>query len=448
MQKVEPAGATLDPAWTAMISGGAGAVAALAAVLGAPPSLLLGLGAVAAGAGAWTVAGLRAERRRRMMSESILQAGTRTAEDIIAAIPSGLVGLDETGSVCRWNEVATRILGMGRGGMIGQHVDRWPIAGQRGLAALLRDALEGKTVNRGSLDVTRTDGKIIPLGISTSRLGGGSGAVAVFQDLTEARKLRARMQQQERLAAVGALAASIAHEIRNPLASIAGSVELLAGELELSGEHRVLLDLIIKESDRLNALIGEFLDFTRERQPSPEVLDPSVLLREVLRLLRQRSEAGEQLRLTLGAEDAPAQVEADPGMLKQVLLNLLLNAAQAVNWRGALKVTLAQAPASDCEKGATGHCLTIDVADDGPGIAAADKEHVFEPFFTTKPGGTGLGLAIAHRLVRLHGGQLELVESEGPGAVFRVRLPLLWRGAGDATGAHAPETTETAVQQS
>jgi PAS domain S-box-containing protein len=432
----------LDPAWRAGFAIAASFVLALAGLLAAPPAVLLGLGVMAGAAGGWTLAGIRSERRRQLVAERRLQENARTAEDIIAAIPSGLVGLDENGAVCRWNDVATRILGMGRGGMIGQHVDRWPIEGQRGLAALLREAMDGRTVTRGSLDVTRTDGRTLPLGISTSRLAGsggrGVGAVAVFQDLTEARKLRARMHQQERLAAVGALAASIAHEIRNPLASIAGSVELLAGELPLTGEHRVLMELILKESDRLNVLITDFLDFTRERRPQPKPLDPAALLREVLRMLRQRPEADEELKLVLTAEGAPAMIEADPGMLRQVCLNLLINACEAVNWAGTLTVTLRPSGTAADE------ALIMEFRDDGPGVPPEARGRLFEPFFTTKPGGTGLGLAIAHRIVEMHGGQLELLETEGPGSVFQMRLPTHARSDEDLPEG-VVQATETAV---
>ncbi len=391
----------------------------------------------------WTLDGLGNAREDWLITERKLQESAGTADAIIAAIPSGLVGLDANGAVCRWNEGATRILGMGRGGMVGQHVDRWPIPGQLGLAELLKNALTGNTVNRGSLEVTRTDGKVIPLGISTSRLAGSggqaTGAVAVFQDLTNTRKLRERMDRQERLAAIGTLAASIAHEIRNPLASIAGSVEMLASELNLTGEHKVLLDLIIKESDRLNELITDFLDFSREQSPSLVELQPAELLGEILRMIQQRSEAGKELRLTLNAEGAPETIVADPAMLKQLCLNLLLNACDAVKWAGTLTVTLAGA------EHAGQSCLEMVFEDDGEGIEGEARKQIFEPFFTTKPGGTGLGLAIAHRIAVLHEGQLELLEQEEPGTRFLFRIPTHANGD-ERRMPSTPNTMETVVQ--
>ena len=390
----------------------------------------------------WAMGGIDLEKRTWLNTERKLQENARTADEILAAIPSGLVGLDANGAVCRWNEGATRILGMGRGGMVGQHVDRWPIQGQLGLAELLKEALAGRTVNRGSLEVMRTDGKSIPLGISTSRLVGGggraTGAVAVFTDLTEAKKLRERMDRQERLAAVGTLAASIAHEIRNPLASIAGSVELLAADLDLEGEHKVLLDLIIKESDRLNELITDFLVFTREQSPDPVALDPAEMVREILRMVRNRPEAGDELRLVLEASDAPAEIVADPAMLKQLCLNLALNACDAVQWSGLLAIDVAEREV----KGE--RVLEIEFQDDGVGIPPEARKQIFEPFFTTKKGGTGLGLAIAHRIAEQHGGRLELLEKEGPGTGFLFRIPTRTRVA-DRGDADATATTETAV---
>jgi PAS domain S-box-containing protein len=418
------------------------ALLAIATTAG-PWPLSLGAGLLTLIALLWTLAGQGNARQDWINTERKLQESAGTADAIIAAIPSGLVGLDANGAVCRWNQGATRILGMGRGGMVGQHVDRWPIPGQLGLADLLKDALAGNTVNRGSLDVTRTDGKVIPLGISTSRLAGSggqaTGAVAVFQDLTEARKLRERMDRQERLAAIGTLAASIAHEIRNPLASIAGSVEMLAAELDLTGEHKILLDLIIKESDRLNDLITDFLDFSREQSPDPVELSPANLIGEVLRMIRQRPEAGEELQMLLSTEGAPETIVADPAMLKQLCLNLLLNACDAVEWAGTLNITLA----------GTEHegrpSLEISFEDDGCGIDGEARKQVFEPFFTTKPGGTGLGLAIAHRIAVLHDGQLELLERDEPGTRFLLRIPTHATGEGRQLPA-TPNTKETVVQ--
>jgi PAS domain S-box-containing protein len=198
---------------------------------------LLGVSSLACLCGGVSFALLWRREQRWQVQERKRKDETRYADDIIAAIPSGLIGLDRSGNICRWNAGATRILGLGRGGILGHHVRNWPLEGQTELVSLLKDALEGRTINRASFDVVRSDGRAIPLGISTSLLGAAdeadAGVVAIFQDLTEVKKIQGQMKKQERLAAIGTLAASIAHEIRNPLASIAGSVEVIAGELDL-----------------------------------------------------------------------------------------------------------------------------------------------------------------------------------------------------------------------
>ncbi|MBN2171053.1 MAG: PAS domain S-box protein [Candidatus Krumholzibacteriota bacterium] len=412
---------------TARLLMGAGlALAAILLALLAPPAwaVLTALPAVAILA--WALHGHHRDEVLWRDREAELKDSARHADEMIAAIPSGLIGLDRQGRVCRWNEGATRILGMGRGGIVGRHVREWPVAGQRELAARLADALAGRTISRGSLEVTRTDGHIIPLGISTSQLccenGTASGAVAVFQDLTEVNRIRDRMKQQERLAAVGTLAASIAHEIRNPLASIAGSVEMLAGELDLQGELGELLALILKESDRLNDLIDNFLEFTRDRRPQVAAFAPARLLEEVMTALRQRGEAGSALELALDAAAAPARLEADAAMLKQVFLNLLINAGQAMDWRGRITVTLREVEEAGVR------WTDFVVRDGGPGVPPEERPHLFEPFFTTRARGTGLGLAIAHRIAEQHGGSLELLAEPDAGAAFRFRLPTLAAG--------------------
>jgi len=393
---------------------------AILALAGA--SFLCALAAFLAVLGAgWTLHGQRAERSAWRKTERELKENARQADDIIAAIPSGLIGLDMKGEVCRWNEAATHILGMGRGGIIGQHVDHWPIADQQPLAELLKEALAGRTIRRGSLEVARTDGREIPLGISTSRLGepgaAGTGVVAIFQDLTEVRRIQTKMKQQERLAAVGTLAASIAHEIRNPLASIAGSVELLSSELDLSGEMGELFGLIIKESDRLNHLISNFLEFTRDREPEFSRFSPTELIRETVRELRMRPEVGEGLSIEVETDSAPDHIDADSDMLRQVFLNMIINACQAMEWKGRISVSAEERDGED------GRCVEFRFRDTGPGIPAQNRGNVFDPFFTTKAAGTGLGLAIAHRFAEIHGGQLELLDGKEKGAEFLFRIP-------------------------
>ena len=229
--------------------------------------------------------------------------------------------------------------------------------------------------------------------------------------------------QSEKLAAIGRLAAGVAHEVRNPLGVIRASASMLEDGRGLDDDARQACRFIREEIDRLNGLITSLLAFARPTEPR---LSPVALGSVIDRAVRLAGPEVERRAIALVRETPPAlpDVQADPDLLAQVLLGLLLNAAEAVAERGRIVV----------RGSADGAAVTIEVADDGPGVAAGNVEQVFEPFFTTKASGTGLGLAMALRIAHAHGGALELVPGRGAGeggtgACFRLRLP---RQRGDA----------------
>ena len=240
-----------------------------------------------------------------------------------------------------------------------------------------------------------------------------TGVVAVFQDLTEVREMERRARRNETLAEVGALAAGIAHELRNGLKPIAGSVEFLQRELQLQGEEAQLMDLIARESARLNKFVTELLSYSRERDLAVEPVSLGDHLSELVSTLRHdpRRAAGVEVRLEPGAEDV--RVSMDPEQMRQVWLNLATNALEAMGEQGVLAVRWKTADGG----------VVVEFGDNGPGIAADDLPRVGEPFFTTKRGGTGLGLAIAQRIVERHGGVLTLESDAGRGTTARVQLP-------------------------
>ena len=229
--------------------------------------------------------------------------------------------------------------------------------------------------------------------------------------------------QSEKLAAIGRLAAGVAHEVRNPLGVIRASASMLGDGPGLDDDARQACRFIREEIDRLNGLITSLLAFARPTEPR---MSPVALGSVIDRAVRLASPEVERRTIALVRETPPAlpDVQADPDLLAQVLLGLLLNAAEAVAERGRIVV----------RGSADGSAVTIEVADDGPGVAAGNAEQVFEPFFTTKASGTGLGLAMALRIAHAHGGTLELAPgcgagAGGTGACFRLRLP---RRHGDA----------------
>jgi two-component system, NtrC family, sensor histidine kinase PilS len=210
------------------------------------------------------------------------------------------------------------------------------------------------------------------------------------------------------------VAAAVAHEIRNPLASISGSIELLRSSPRTGEDDRQLMDIVLREVDRLNGLLGELLDYARPHEPSTMVVEVAALVAETLRVFSQdRSQAGASVRLVRGPGADRALIDADPARIRQLLWNLLRNAVEAMPDGGEVTVTVE----------ARGAAVEIVVIDRGVGIAAEDLERVFEPFFTRKSHGTGLGLAIVQRVVSEHGGGIAVTSRPGEGTRVAVTLP-------------------------
>jgi len=234
----------------------------------------------------------------------------------------------------------------------------------------------------------------------------------LFEDLTALRETQEAVRRSDRLAAVGHLAAGLAHELRNPLASMSGAVELLGRGSKLTDAERRLMEIVAREAERLNALVKDFLAFARPADAQLEPTDVAALSDETLGVFRHSPGAAGIELLRSGVTSL--RVKADQAQLRQVLWNLLQNAADAMNGQG--HITL------DVNVTRTGFCR-IAVADSGPGIPAEHLEHLFEPFFTTKAIGTGLGLAFVHRIVEAHGGRVEVQSAPGSGTTFAVILP-------------------------
>lgn len=231
-------------------------------------------------------------------------------------------------------------------------------------------------------------------------------------DLTE---MEAQVQRSQRLADLGTLAAGLAHEIRNPLASMTGSIELLRASASAGEDERRLMGIVLREAERLNELVAQFLVFARPAPPRRRPTDLAALLDETLSVFRNDPQAA-GVAISPALEAAPA--DCDPDQVRQVVWNLLTNAAQALgagasSGGGGIRVR--------CRAGAEG--ATVEVEDDGPGVAPEDLGRIFLPFFTTKARGTGLGLALVHRIVDAHGGTIRVASERGKGTRFTVVLP-------------------------
>ena len=358
-------------------------------------------------------------------SRALAQARLET-DDILRHMQSGLLTVNGSGTLVFFNRTAEEILGFREHDITGRHCREVFDHDLKPLGDLLLSALQGRrTETRTELRVPTACGGTIPVGISTSLLGstaeGIRGVIAVFQDLTLAKKLEERMRVADRLAAVGELSASIAHEIRNPLATVTGSIEMLRRDLELDSEGRSLMDLVLKESSRLNKIVADFLDFARIKQQACQAVDLKDLSGEVLALFEHHPARtpGSLLETDFPPERLLAAA-AEP-QLKQVLVNLVQNALEALPpGTGRVRLSGRRLETRDA---AGAPMLELAVEDTGTGMSPAVLEKVGQPFFSTKKQGTGLGIAIVQRLVAAMGGNVVWRSTPGQGTTFVIRIP-------------------------
>jgi two-component system sensor histidine kinase PilS (NtrC family) len=271
---------------------------------------------------------------------------------------------------------------------------------------------------------TGKDGQRLFLGLAVSILRSRPrlplGYLLMFQDLTEIQALEQQVRLKERMAALGEMAAGIAHELRNPLASISGSVQVLKGELDPRGEEADLMEIVIRESQRLDRTIRNFLLFARPGEFSPRVADLGPLLEEMARLLRNGPEFREGHRIEVVAEGGPAECAVDLDRIKQVFWNLAQNALRAMPEQGTLRVCL--------ETLGEEH-VAIRFRDEGTGMSEEEAKAYFQPFASRFHGGVGLGAAIVYRIVEEHGGQVQIRSAPGRGTEVTVILPRRSRSA-------------------
>jgi two-component system sensor histidine kinase PilS (NtrC family) len=320
--------------------------------------------------------------------------------------------------ITSWNNAAEQITGY----RFEEARDTWKSIFGDSIKGLFgqTDELKDRPV-RFEGQIAKHDGATAILGFTASLLKDDRdtvrGIILTFQDITRLTEMEEQMRRQERLATVGSLAAGIAHEIRNPLASLSGSIQMLQGDLDLQGDSRHLMDIVLRETDRLNTIITEFLDYARPRSSARERVDLVSLMQETIDMFRNSRDfhAGIDVRCDL----APRLiVSGDAQRLRQVFWNLLINAAQAIEGGGSVSVSAA--PGS----GELADHVLVRISDSGCGIPAESLENIFDPFFTTKTNGTGLGLAIVYRIIIDHGGAIDVKSEQGKGTIVTIRLPL------------------------
>jgi two-component system sensor histidine kinase PilS (NtrC family) len=384
---------------------------------------------------------------------------------IVANISSGILTLDLSGRVIAFNEAAERITGYAIEDLRDHPWQATPFAAGSALAEFFAQPNVSLPLPATEFYLERRDGRVIPIGIACSPLRGEDGkpvgVVAIFQDLTERKQVEERLRRADRLAALGQLAANIAHEVRNPLAAISGSVEVLREDLAVNGTGRELLDIMLREARRLKLITGQFLDFAK---PQPLLFRPCALrplVEETLSLLAKSSEHHPNTSWNVTEEPPDLYAQADPDQLRQIVWNLCLNALQAMPEGGHITVSLRPIPRcgqpGNIESSKQSEELTprhmnqstpptggeewVEIAfrDTGRGIPPEELGRIFDPFYTTRPSGTGLGLPIARKILESMGGRIEVTSRLNVGTTFflwlrRAPVPVVAGGGKQAAG--------------
>ena len=337
-------------------------------------------------------------------------------QNVVESIPSGLITLSPSGVASFVNPAGTTILQAAATSILDRHVTELGFFSGEGWDAA-RTELDLGHVVREEIDEFLVGSTVRAIGFAVSPLssleGKSAGYTLIFQDLTEMKKLEAEVRLKDRMAAVGELSAGIAHEIRNPLAAIAGSVQVLKGSKSLTMQEQRLMSIVLKESERLNKSISDFLRFVRPQEKNAVEFDVAASLSETLDLLSNSPELHEKHEIRREITPPNFFLLGDADQIRQVFWNLARNAFQAMPGGGTLMVrTLV-------DHGA----YNIVFADSGRGMTAADLSRLFQPFRTNFPSGTGLGMAISYRIVQEHGGKIEVASREGEGTAITVSLP-------------------------
>jgi two-component system, NtrC family, sensor histidine kinase PilS len=347
-------------------------------------------------------------------------------QHVIDSLVSGLVTTDFNGRILTFNRAAETITGQ-RAASVAGHLISEALGFPPALGTIVDSYLGGATTPRGhraEFPYRTPDGRTIEIGFSATHLhnpGGRPGLLFTFQDVTDFKRLERDARLRQRLAAVGEMAAGIAHEIRNPLASMFGSIQILRQELPLSTEQAQLMDIVLRESERLNDTIRSFLAYARPQRFQIAQLDVCRILNDAAMLLRNSAEVKEGHFIDVEVPATEVLFEADGNQIRQIVWNLATNGLRAMRDGGHLRLIARVEPGSDAH---LEHSVVLEVTDEGVGIPPEELEGMFQPFHGSFSRGTGLGLAIVHRIVSDYGGEIFVNSGPESGTTVTVRLPV------------------------
>jgi signal transduction histidine kinase len=346
-------------------------------------------------------------------------------KDMVWNLRNGVVAVTRDGRVAVMNEIAYRVLGLKpRASDIGRHFSD-VLRDVPDLIRIIAGAFEiSHLPNRAELRL-KNSGKVIgyTLSLVKDTRGRDVGATLYFKDLTRVEQLEERERLRDRLAALGEMAAAIAHEVKNPLAGIEVMAGLLKRQLPDSPDAQTVLADIIKEAKMANRIVQEVLAFVRPLRLQVEDTSVADVIRDAITMAESHSLKAD-VEVKVDIPEALRPIQGDPAQLRQIFTNFLTNAFEALNGTGMVQIAaVAQEGDDDTGPDHGGPMVVITVSDDGPGIPPEVTDRIFSPFFTTKPQGSGLGLAIVRKIVDAHDGRIDVGERPGGGAVFRVTLP-------------------------
>jgi PAS domain S-box-containing protein len=355
--------------------------------------------------------------RELEISNKLLEHNQRRLGALLKCMNTGVIMVDPEGRLVELNDAAEKLLDVQRAHCLGNSLGE-VFDAETGVGRALRLALDtgsDEVQLERSLQLTRG---AVPVAITGSRVidadGNLIGAMETFTDLTDLKRMQAEVQQDRVLRALGEMAATVAHEIRNPLGGIGGYAGLLARGIPPEDPKRKLVDKIIGGVSSLNKIVSNLLVYTRRTILQKQPVDMSVWLEGILAHAEIEIEKeGKDIRLERAFPAEPVRIEIDSERFQQILLNLLINSIQAIEGSGVIRVGLRMLDKR----------WELSIVDSGKGIAAENLEQIFTPFFTTKEQGTGLGLAIVKKIVDLHEGEISVESQVGVGTTFRIVLP-------------------------
>jgi two-component system, NtrC family, sensor histidine kinase PilS len=391
---------------------------------------------------AFLVVGLLAARLsdRRASGEELKETTKTLAnlrvlhERIVESIRSGLITTDLSGEIYTFNAAAEEITGFSAREMIGKSV--FSLLGniENSITPSLENTETGHHPLRFETDLINPEGFVVHVGYGISPLfsenGETTGLIITFQDLTEIRSMEESVRRKDRLAAVGRVAAGLAHEIRNPLGAMRGAIQVLQAQTPPETAQASLMEIILRESDRLNKIITNFLTYARPRVSNFSEIDVREAIGDTFTLLKHSPDVKEKHVLEFAPPENPVNISADPTQLKQIFWNLARNSIQAMSDGGKLSVSL---------KKPVNNRAQIVFQDTGCGMPPEQVERLFEPFSTSTTGGTGLGLSIVYQIVRDHNGTINVRSLEGKGTTITIELPVENRNPTSGNGTEPVE---------